>query len=402
MGLFLKIKNFFTGEEEPVTDFLVLTGELSAEVKVRELAFATAVSRIARSLSKCEIRTFEEGEEVKKDDYYRFNFEPNRNQNSSAWMQELIWRLYSKNEALVIEYDDQLLIAETFTTDVKAKVDWTFKGVVVNDFQFDRPFKMREVLYFRLNNNDVKKLVNGIYEAYAKMMSAAVEHASRTGSVRGILNMQGQMAGSEGEKKLATEMLNERFKPMFESKNAVVPLPQGFTFQDLTKATERTIGGGGGITRDYRAMIDDIYDMTAMAFGIPPVLLKGQTAGVKEVFDMYLTDCIDPLADLIETEINRRMYGKEQVLKGTRVRVDTSNIKHHELFEMAGSIEKLVGSGTMTINDVRDRLGLKRSDDPIADKHLITKNFGTAAEIDAAGTEQKGGTNEASTNGDDD
>jgi hypothetical protein len=140
MGLFLKIKNFFTGEEEPVTDFLVLTGELSAEVKVRELAFATAVSRIARSLSKCEIRTFEEGEEVKKDDYYRFNFEPNRNQNSSAWMQELIWRLYSKNEALVIEYDDQLLIAETFTTDVKAKVDWTFKGVVVNDFQFDHPF----------------------------------------------------------------------------------------------------------------------------------------------------------------------------------------------------------------------------------------------------------------------
>jgi hypothetical protein len=61
---------------------------------------------------------------------------------------------------------------------------------------------------------------------------------------------------------------------------------------------------------------------------------------------------------------------------------------------MAGSIEKLVGSGTMTINDVRDRLGLKRSDDPIADKHLITKNFGTAAEIDAAGTEQKGGATE--------
>lgn len=404
MSIFLKIKNFLTGKEEPVvdTDFLVFFGELDAETKVRELAFATAVGKIARSLAKCEIKTFVKGEEVKKDDYYRFNVEPNLNQNASAWMQELIWRLYAKNEALVIEYDKQLFIAETFTKDVKAKYDWTFKGVVVDDFTFNRSFKMREVLYFRLNNDNVKNLINGIYNAYSKMMSAAVEHASRSGSVRGILNMQGMQAGSEKEKEVAAEMLNNRFKTMFENKNAVVPLPQGFTFQDLTKATERSIGGGGGVTRDYRAMIDDVYDLTAAAFGIPAVLLKGQTAGIKEAVDMYLTDCIDPLADLIETEINRRMYGKDNFLEGTRVKVDTSNIKHLELFEMAGSIEKLVGSGTMTINDVRDRLGLKRSDDPIADKHLITKNFGTAAEIDAAGTEQKGGANEASTNGDDD
>ena len=402
MSIFLKIKNFLTGKEEPVADFSIFFGELSTEYNVRKLAFAKAVGKIARSLAKCEIKTFEEGEEVKKRDYYRFNFEPNRNQNSSAWMQELIWRLYSKNEALVIEHGEQLLIAEVFTKEVKAKYDWTFRDVVVDELTFDRPFKMSEVLYFRLNNENVKNLIDGIYTTYAKMMAAASEHASRVGSLRGILNMQGMQAGSEKEKDVAKEMLNNRFSKMFEGKNAIVPLPQGFTFQDLTKATEKPAGGGGGVTRDYRAMIDDIDDMTAAAFGIPAVLLKGQTAGVKEAVDMYLSDCIDPLADLIETEINRRMYGEEQVLKGTRIKIDTSNIKHLELFEMAGSIEKLVGSGTMTINDVRDRLGLKRSDDPIADKHLITKNFETAAEIDAAGTEQKGEANEASTNGDDD
>ena len=402
MSIFLKIKNFLTGKEEPVADFSIFFGELSTEYNVRKLAFAKAVGKIARSLAKCEIKTFEEGEEIRKRDYYRFNFEPNRNQNSSAWMQELIWRLYSKNEALVIEHNEQLLIAESFNVDVKAKYDWTFRDVVVDELTFDRPFKMSEVLYFRLNNENVKNLIDGIYTTYAKMMAAASEHASRVGSLRGILNMQGMQAGSEKEKDVAQEMLNNRFSKMFEGKNAIVPLPQGFTFQDLTKATEKPAGGGGGVTRDYRAMIDDIDDMTAAAFGIPAVLLKGQTAGVKEAVDMYLSDCIDPLADLIETEINRRMYGEEQVLKGTRIKIDTSNIKHLELFEMAGSIEKLVGSGTMTINDVRDRLGLKRSDDPIADKHLITKNFGTAAEIDAAGTEQKGGQNEAATNGDDD
>ena len=227
-------------------------------------------------------------------------------------MQELIWRLYSKNEALVIEHGEQLLIAEVFTKEVKAKYDWTFRDVVVDELTFDRPFKMSEVLYFRLNNENVKNLIDGIYTTYAKMMAAASEHASRVGSLRGILNMQGMQAGSEKEKDVAIEMLNNRFSKMFEGKNAIVPLPQGFTFQDLTKATEKPTGGGGGVTRDYRAMIDDIDDMTAAAFGIPAVLLKGQTAGVKEAVDMYLSDCIDPLADLIETEINRRMYGEER------------------------------------------------------------------------------------------
>ena len=86
MSIFLKIKNFLTGKEEPVADFSIFFGELSTEYNVRKLAFAKAVGKIARSLAKCEIKTFVEGEEVKKRDYYRFNFEPNRNQNSSAWM----------------------------------------------------------------------------------------------------------------------------------------------------------------------------------------------------------------------------------------------------------------------------------------------------------------------------
>ena len=83
MSIFLKIKNFFTGEEVDA-NYLVFFGELNTELNVRKLAFAKAVGKIARSLAKCEIKTFVEGEEVKKRDYYRFNFEPNRNQNSSC------------------------------------------------------------------------------------------------------------------------------------------------------------------------------------------------------------------------------------------------------------------------------------------------------------------------------
>ena len=60
----LKIKNFLTGKKEPVADFSIFFGELSTEYNVRKLAFAKAVGKIARSLAKCEIKTFVEGEEV--------------------------------------------------------------------------------------------------------------------------------------------------------------------------------------------------------------------------------------------------------------------------------------------------------------------------------------------------
>ena len=391
MSIKLWIRNLFTGKKEEIDEgeFLALFDDWATEYAARDLAFSTAVGKIARSLAKCEIRTYLDHEEVQGADYYRLNIEPNLNQNSPAWMQELIAKLYRHNEVLVVEFNGGLLIADSFVKERKALYPWTFENVVVDGFEFNKKFAMDEVLYLRLNNKNIKRLLDKIYESYAKMMAAAVNQASRTGSVRGILQMQGMMAGSPAEKKTAQEMLGERFKPLFDSHNAVVPLPQGFNYQDLTKATER-VSGGGSITRDYRAMIDDVFDMTAMAFGIPTVLLKGQTAGIEDSVDMYLMDCIDPLADLVETELNRRLYGSENYLKGNRVRIDTSNIKHFELFEVAGPIEKLIGSGAMTINEIRPRIGLKKSEDPIADEHIITKNFGTAAEmVSATGKESE-------------
>ncbi len=61
------------------------------------------------------------------------------------------------------------------------------------------------------------------------------------------------------------KLMTEYFKDFFEADNAVLPLFEGFEFEDLGSKTysETT-------SRDIKAMVDDIYDFTARAFQIPP------------------------------------------------------------------------------------------------------------------------------------
>lgn len=88
---------------------------ISAELYVRELAFWQCVGLIARAVSKCEFKTFERGVEVKGDEYYLWNVEPNKNQNSSVFLQKLISKLYRENEALVVDVGGQLLVADSYS-----------------------------------------------------------------------------------------------------------------------------------------------------------------------------------------------------------------------------------------------------------------------------------------------
>ncbi len=63
---------------------------------------------------------------MKKAEYYLWNVEPNRNQNSSAFLTKLIGKLYRNNEALVIESNGQLLVADSFEKVKYALYDYTF------------------------------------------------------------------------------------------------------------------------------------------------------------------------------------------------------------------------------------------------------------------------------------
>lgn len=367
------------GEEQRVTS-AEISGEeffdLASDLYVREIAFWSCVNTVANAVSKCEFKTFMGKKEVREEEYYTWNVEPNRNQNASAFIHKWISKLYQDNEALVLEQNGQLLVADSFTRKAYALYDDTFTGVAVEDFTFKKTFKGSEVLYFKLSEKDMRRVTNGLYLAYQKLIDYSMRSYQKSRGSRGILDVSSMAQGFEKYEENFNKLMNEHFKNFFSAENAVLPLFEGYRYTDIGSKTYSNEG-----TRDIRAMIDDVSDFTAKAFGIPPALLNGTVQGTSEATDHFLTFCIDPLCRTLQEEINRKRYGYAGFKNGNYVQIDTKAIKHVDLLSVSTAIDKLIASGAFCINDIRKLTGETIIDEVWANQHFMTKNYATVADL---------------------
>lgn len=348
---------------------------LSAEMYVRELAFWQCTNLVANAVSKCEFKTFDRGKEIKGEEYYIWNIEPNKNQNSSVFLQKMISKLFSENEVLVVEANGQLLVADSYSRREYALLDDIFEQVTVGDFKFDRSFVQSDVLFIRLHSKNMRPLVNGLYETYKKLIDYGMRSYNKSRGTKGVLSIDTIAAGDQRAQQIFEDLKNSGFKRFADAENAVLPMWKGMNYTDLGSKTYSNEG-----TRDIRAMIDDVCDFTARAFGVPPALLSGDVQGVSDALDQFLTFCVDPLCDLLSEEINRKRYGKD-VLRGSRMQIDTKCVKHVDLLSVSTAIDKLIASGAFSVNDIRNVVGEPEIDEPWANQHFMTKNYSTVQDL---------------------
>lgn len=370
---------------------------LMEDLRIRELAFNTCVNMIANAVGKCEFKTFQNRKPVQKVEYFIWNFEPNINQNSTAFIHKLIFKLYSENEALVISVKhrdghEMLLVADSFMRgNDYAQRQHEYKNVMVGETTYDRTFYEKDVLHFKLSNTDMKKVIDGLYDSYNKLITAAMKNYS-WGSGKHLKVHVSQI--QQGEEKFTSDfanMINKQVKPWLENGAGVLPEFDGYQYSNLggNPDTQRS-------TRDIRSLVDDIFTFTANAFGIPPVLLLGNVAGTQDAMNRWLTTCIDPLCDQLSEEITRKRYGREDWMRGNYLRIDTTTIIHFDMFANAANVEKLIGSGAYSINDVRTAAGQDEIDEDWAKIHFLTLNIST---IENAAWAAENGTEGGNANG---
>ena len=344
---------------------------LSGDVYIREMALWSAINLVANAISKCEFKTFVSGTETQGREWYLWNIEPNKNQNSSAFIREWIAKLMIHNECLIVEQNGELLIADSFEHKEYALYNDVFSGVTVGDFTFSRFFNQSEVLYFRLHSKNMRAVTDGLYSSYSQLISYSMNAYRRSRGTKGVFKYESLPIAGTPEKAAFDALINEKIGKWLTSDNAALPLGKGQSWEEKSQKTYASES-----TRDIRAQIDDVSDFTAKAFGIPPALLRGDVAGTKDALNQFLTFCIVPLVDTLEEEINRKRNGYTGVVNGTRTKIDIRSIKHFDVLDMATSVEKLISSGCYSINEIREILGEERIDEPFADEHLLTKNIG--------------------------
>lgn len=352
------------------------------ELQLRTLAFNICVNMVANAMGRCEIRTYKDGKEVKAGDYWRWNVEPNNNQNASAFMHKLVERLYSGNEVLVIEVSSRsdmpgLCVADSFKIEKHNAVERNkYTEVIVGDTTYNKTFGEKDVLHLVLNHVNIKPVLDGIANSYSKAHSAALAAFSWNNTKHMKVHVDQVQSGTENFENDFMKMLKEQITPFFGDGNTVLPEFDGYTYTDMTKGVNRA-----SETTDVRALAEEIFNMTAQAFLIPVVLSNGKVEQTKDAHTRFLTDVIDPLCDQLAEEANRKIYGFDEWQNGNYLTVDSSAIIHFDMFANAANIEKLVGSGAYSINDILRAAGHATINEPWADKHFMTKNIGTVQEV---------------------
>ena len=352
-----------------------LCSKVGQEVAFRELALHIAISYIANTLSKCEIKTYEKGEEVKNKLYYLLNVSPNLNENASQFINKVVEKYFYEGQSLVVPQHDMLYCADSFDVDDSNPLKgYIYSNVTFGTTEVKKKYKASDVFHFKLDNKDVKNLVDLLYMQYGDLVSLAIQSFKRTNGKKYKMILEQYRAGDAQFNEVFEKVLKKQLQTFIENDNAVYPQFKGIDLQEFSTATPTN-------SSDIIALRKEIFDTTAQAFKIPLSLMYGNVTNINEIFTVFISVCLDPLADMMSEELTRKYYSFEEWKQGYKVEVDTSCIKHIDIFEVADKVDKAIASGLCNIDELRPRVNLNPLNTEFSTKHFITKNYDLAERV---------------------
>jgi HK97 family phage portal protein len=367
--------NLFNFMERKMAMSEIVAQKLADQLAFKELALFIGVSLIANTLSKCEFKTYENGKEVKNKQYYMLNISPNPNQNSSQFINKFIEQYYYQGQSLVVPHKKHIYCADSFDIDdSNPLVENTFYNVTFGNQQPKTKYRANEVFYIQLDNRKVKSLIDSMYLEYSEIIAQALATFKRTNGTRYKLMLERYQAGDPEFKKIYDEGIKKGLESFTQNNNSIYIQNKGVDLQEFSSKTPTN-------SSDIIAMRKEIFEVVAQALKIPLPMMYGNITNMNEIVKVYLSLCIDPLADMIGEEFTRKYYSFEEWQGGNYVKVDTSCINHIDIFEVADKVAKIVSSAAMNVDELRDRLGMNALNTEFSTAYWMTKNFALAEDM---------------------
>lgn len=351
----------------------------SNRAHMKRLAIDTCAAFLGRTISQSEFRV-KNGKVYEKNDlYYRLNVRPNKNQTASTFWQTFVNKCIYENECLIIQSDDgDLLIADDFVHNEYAVIEDYFTNVTVKDYVFKKTFKQSDVIHIRYANEKLVPLIDSLFTDYGDLFGRILSSQKRKNQIRATVDMDMISAKSQEHQAKLQEFINNMYKAVDTKDVAIIPQQKGFEYKE-------TSGSGSSASVDeINKITNGFLNQVAMAIGIPVSLLHGDMADVEKNTKNYMMFTVESLLKKVKDEAHAKFFTQEEYLAGNRI--ETKSISYNNLFDLATSIDKLISSSAFTGNEIRLEAGYERSDDPMLDKHHITKNY---QELDS----NKGGEN---------
>lgn len=346
---------------------------LSDKALFTELAFYIAVSYYADTISNCEFKTYESGEEVKGELYYMLNVSPNPNQNAAQFKKKLVESYFYNDDTLVIPQTNKwrVYVADSFSRDPHPFAEDIFSNISVGQESFGKTLNASSVFYFEQENIGVRTLCKKLGGEYGALMAAAIDAYRRGNSAKYKLVLENIQAGDAQFAKDFREVIKGQLETFLNSDKAVYPQFRG-------QSLEKMETGGTTSSADIVAIRKDTFESVAQAFKMPLSMMYGNITNVNDIVKTFLTFGLDPVANMISAEFTRKLYPFEVWKGGNFIAVDTSKVNHVSILEVADKVDKAIGSGFANIDDMREQVGWIPLNTDFSKAYFITKNYAPA------------------------
>lgn len=353
------------------------------------LALHIAAETLGTLISKCEFKTFINGEERKESNYYLLNVEANPNQTAAEFKKQLIRRiiLNPDHDALVLnlaipgsELDQGLYVASDFQRTPAQLYEASFKNINIDVFDdggipLKGIYNGEKAIYMKYTNSELTQIFSEMRAQYNSM----IENAMKAGVYRQkyVLSMDATaLAEPDFEDHLKT-LINISFKDFVNGNEAIIPIYAGMKLDQTSAGAD--LGQNASVAnKSVNSILEEALSKVGRAFNIPKSVMLGDFE--KDDLENIMTFSLDGIAEMISQAFNRRWYGYRSYKKGTYCKLDTMNARHLDMVSVASISNNIISSGIYTINEVREKVGEPLIDPEIGDVHFITRNYAVIGE----------------------
>ncbi len=355
------------------------TEELAERVVWAEAARETCASYVSACLAGCEFRFLgEDGRPELDRAAWLWNVSPNPVQSRAELVRAIVRRmLVETGEAVVVPVgageSQRIYLADSYSRRDVPGSDTVYTSVSVQGSTEVAPRSMLsgELYVFRAEESSVLRLMRSMDAAYDELAATFASSSRSRNASQWLLTLDQSQVGTGEQQERVREQLQANVRRFVRSQNAVMPLYRGQSLQKLSTDSTR---GSNGSASDLISVRKDAYEMVAESMRIPVSLLYGNTNNFAEVFNAFLTVAVDDKARAMAEEISRKTYPLEEWRKGRRVVIDTTHVRHVDVFAVAQQAQALVGSGIDCPNEVRALTGQPPIPEGWADSYQMTLN----------------------------
>ena len=310
---------------------------------------------VARSFLDIEV------DAEKKDTTKRLNLNPNVNQNGPEFWRDVVYKLITDNEVLVIANETKdLLIADDFEVTDYANYENVYSGVTVGEFTFQRSFLESDVIHMRFSTDEWQDNFTRMNKEMDKLYDYVITNETLRNQFRATIGIDanGGLSGKSANSATISDYLEKVRNSIEHNKIALMPELNGLKF-DEKSGQYSSANGVDVLTRIKNMVVADAANLV----GVPVALLTGEQADTSGSLEVAKQNVLTPLLQLLEKECSKKL--QENLL--FRFANDRTVITDAE------RIDKLISSGFRTVNQV----GKLYKYPPVegGDERIMTKNY---------------------------